>query len=499
MRREIAIGLVTLLAAAKAAAGAGPERWVEAQSTHFVVLSDAGEHEARRLASHFERMHMVFHTLLPAPGDDSDPAIVVIAVKGREDLRTMEPAEYLGEKQMDLAGFFLRAPEKNYILLRLDAREEHAYANVYHEYTHYMVRKADSWLPLWLNEGLAQFYANTDIDDKTARLGQASADQLDFLKRADLLPIATLLAVDRKSPYYHDEQMGSIFYAESWVLTHFLIANDRIQGTHRLHEYEDRLAKGEDAVGAAREAFGDLNQLQQQLSAYVTQRKFLYFMMPATLSAKDAAIEVRPVTEAEADAVRADVLIYTKRTEEAKALAETVLREDPKNALAHETMGMLRANEGDLAGAKALFREAAELDAHNYLARFDYALMALRTGAKGEDAAIESSLEEAIALNPGFAASYDALAMFYASRHRNLDEAHELNVKAVDLEGDKLSYRLNSAEVLVEQRQFTEALRVLEEARRLAKTPEEQNAVANRIARVERIQAAQDKGTGEGG
>ncbi len=66
-----------------------------------------------------------------------------------------------------MAGLFLRAPDRNYILVRLDAQQEHAYGTVYHEYTHYMLRKADTWLPLWLNEGLAQFYENTDIDDKT--------------------------------------------------------------------------------------------------------------------------------------------------------------------------------------------------------------------------------------------------------------------------------------------------------------------------------------------
>jgi tetratricopeptide (TPR) repeat protein len=488
-----------LIAAATNAAGAAPERWVEARSTHFVVLTDASEKNARGLASQFERMHMVFHTLLPTAGDESDPPMTVVAVKDKTGLQALEPVEYLGANQMNLAGCFLRAPDKSYILMRLDAQQEHAYANVYHEYTHYVLRKADAWLPLWLNEGLAQFYQNTDIGEKTVRMGQASAQQLELLGRSELLPIATLLAVDRQSPYYHDEQMGSIFYAESWALTHFLTTSDRIQGTHRMHDYAARLAKGEDAVGAAREAFGDLNRLQQQLSEYVMQRKFMYFMMPATLTAKDAAIEVKPVTDAEADAVRADVMIYTNRREEAQALAETVLREDPANALAHESMGTLRYREGDLSGAKKWYREAEELDARNFLARYYYAMIALRTGAKGEDEAIEASLEESIALNPEFAPSYDTLAMFYASRHRNLDEAHKLNMKAVELEGDRLSYRLNSAEVLAEQRKFADALGMLQDAMRLAKTSEERDTVGRLIARVERYQAAAGKAVGEGG
>ncbi len=91
---------------------------------------------------------------------------------------------------------------------------------MYHEYTHYMLRKADGWLPLWLNEGLAQFYENTDIDAKITWLGETNPQQLMYLKRNDLLPIKTLLTIDARSPYYHDEDKSSIFYSESWAMTH---------------------------------------------------------------------------------------------------------------------------------------------------------------------------------------------------------------------------------------------------------------------------------------
>lgn len=487
-----------LFAGATVASAAAPERWVEARSSHFVVLTNAGEKQAQRVASQFERMHTVFGKLLPADGDDVGPPIVVVAVRDRKGMQALEPAGYLGKDRVDLAGFFVRAPDKNYILVRLDAVEDHAYANVYHEYTHYAMRKADAWLPLWLNEGLAQFYENTDIDDKMVWLGQANADELRFLERNDLLPIATLLKVDRASPYYHDEQKGSMFYAESWALTHFLIASDRIQGTHRMRDYVVRLAHGEDAVSAAQEVFGDLDKLQQGLSDYVLQRKFMYFMMPAKLPAKDAMPEVRPVSTAEADAVRADVLIYTNRSGDAKALAEAALREDPDNALAHEAMGYLRFREGDIVGAKKWFREAMRLDEHSYLAHYYYAMMAMRSGAKDEDEVVEASLRTSIALNAEFAPAYDALAMFYAARHERLGEAHAMNVRAVELEGDRLSYRLNCAEVLLEQRQVAEALNALEDAKRLAKTADDIALVQSRIARVERYQEALMKAVGEG-
>jgi Tfp pilus assembly protein PilF len=497
MRRNFVILILIpmlMVAAGTPAKGSPVDQWVEARSAHFVVLTNSSQKDAVRVASQFERMRMVFRALLPATDDDSSAPIMVLAVKDRKSLQTLEPQAYLAKNQMDLAGFFLRSADKNYILLRLDAQQAHAYSTVYHEYTHYMLRKADNWLPLWMNEGLAQFYENTDIDDKTAWLGEVNPDELQFLKRNDLLPIETLLKVDAKSPYYHDEEKGSVFYAESWALTHYLIVSDRIQGTHRMHDYSELLAKGGDPVTAAQTAFGDLGKLQNGLNEYVMQRKFMYFMMPAQLGAKDATLEVRPVSNEEADAVRADFMLYTGRSDEARALAETVLQRAPENELAHETMGLMRLRVGDVAGAKKWFDAAVALDSKSYLAQYYSAMLALRLGAKDgtkdEDERVEVGLNAAIRLNPEFAPAYDTLAMLYASRHRRLDEAHALNLRAVALEPGRLAYRLNCAEVLAEQRRFEDALAVLREAMHLARTPVEIEAVASRVARVERYQTA---------
>jgi tetratricopeptide (TPR) repeat protein len=468
-----------LIAASLPAAGASMDRWVEARSTHFIVLTDASEKQARRLAGQFERIHLVFHTLLPMAEDDGAAPVRVLAVKDSRAMQALEPEAYLGKGRMELAGLFLRVPDTSYILLRLDAQQQHAYATVYHEYTHSMLRKAEHWLPLWLNEGLAQFYEDTDIDGRTAWLGEADAEKLQLLARNDLLPIETLLKIDARSDYYHDEDKGSIFYAESWALTHFLIVSDRIQGTHRLHDYTERVAGGEDAVAAAREVFGDLAKLQAGLSDYTMQRKFLYFMMPVELSTQDATVEVRGVTAAQADAVRADLMAYTGRVAEARDLDQTVLRDEPSNALAHETMGVLLYRDGDVDGARQWFEQAVALDGNSYRGHYYAGMLAMHAGAKGGDSAIESELKAAIRLNAQFAPAYDAL-----------DEAHELNLRAIAIEPGRLNYRLNCAEVLAQQRRFADSLGVLQEAMRLARSPDEVQAVASRMTWVERSQMA---------
>ena len=463
------------------------EHWLEVQSPHFVVLTDSSEKQGRRIAGQFEQMRSVFHLIMPNAADTGSP-ITVLALKDRNGFQALEPEAYLAKGQLDLAGLFIRAPDKNYILLRLDAQGEHPFAIVYHEYTHLMLSK-DTWLPLWLNEGLAQFYENTDIRDKDVLLGQPSQHAILSLRQQRLLPLTTLLAVDHTSPYYHEEQKGSIFYAESWALTHFIEVSDRQKNTHRLADYARLLINGEDSVTAAQHAFGDLNQLQDVLEAYVQQRMFNSFKMNSGFTADVASFQARPVSIPEADAVRADVLVYDHRTSEAEALLETSLRDDPNNALAHETMGFLKFRERDIPAAKKWYSEAVQLDSHSYLAHYYFAAMTLQSGDRDHDAAVESSLLTSIKLNPAFAPSYDTLAMFYATHAHKFDEAHLLNIKAIQIEPENLAYRLNAANVLTQQGQYLSAISVLKLASGITKNQVEDDMVQSRIREVERLHA----------
>jgi tetratricopeptide (TPR) repeat protein len=465
------------------------DRWVEVRSPHFVVLTDSNEKQGRHVATQFERMRALFHILMPAAADTPGSPIMVLALKDRKAFQALEPEAYLAKGAMDLAGLFSRAPDKNYILLRLDAQGDHPYATVYHEYTHYMLRNASEWIPLWLNEGLAEFYQNTEISDKEVRMGQANLGDIVYLRQNALLPLTTLLKVDATSPYYHEEHKGSVFYAESWALTHYLEITDAQKGTSRLQEYANLLEKKQDSIVAAQQAFGDLKQLQKALDGYVAQASFMEFKMNKAVAVDEAAFQVRTVPTTDVDAVRADVLVCTQRNHDAQALIDAVLQQDPNNALAHETEGYLKFREGDTQAARKWFGEAVKLDSQSYLANYYYGAMSLGSTGSAQDPQIESSLRAAIKLNPQFAPAYDALAMYLSRDPDKGTEAHLLNVQAVMLEPDNLNYRLNAAAVLMNLHQYESAVSVLKSAMKVARTPDQVMAVQMRMDQVERYNA----------
>jgi tetratricopeptide (TPR) repeat protein len=495
---KLIASFLLIVAAAPAPARDKPENWLEVRSQHFTVVTNANEKTGRRVADQFERMRSVFHVAFPHLSIDNGSPIIVLAIRDEKDFRALEPPSYLAKGQLKLGGLFLRAPDKNYVLMRLDAEGEHPYSVIYHEYTHFLLSKSAEWLPLWLNEGLAQFYENTDIHERDVALGQPNFVNLEWLRQNRLLPMATLFTVDTDSPYYHEENKGSIFYAESWALTHYLQVKDSQENTHHLTDYAALLVKRVDPVTAATRAFGGLKQLQSNLEAYIRQGNCnRYFKIPASTGVDDTAFKYRTLTEVQADAVRADFLSYDERGADARPLLDHVLQQDPKNVSAHETMGFLEFRAGRMEEARKWYEKAVKLDSQSYLAHYYFAAISMNTRAsEGDDLQIETSLRAAIKLNPLFAPPFERLASLGVMRRQKLDEAHMMILTAVQLDPENVSYRMTAASVMMQMERNKDAIAVLNEALRIAKSPEDAARVRDYLAHVKAHATAQTEGNG---
>ncbi|MGC1871817.1 MAG: tetratricopeptide repeat protein [Acidobacteriaceae bacterium] len=497
MRRHL-VGLFVMFATVAASAAPAADRWTEIQSPHFVVLTNASEKNGRHIANQLEQMRAVFHSIFPSMASDDDVPMTVFALKDKKSMQALEPAAYLAKGQLDVAGYFQRSPESNYILLRLDAEGEHPFAIVYHEYTHYMLRNTEDWMPSWLSEGMAEFYQNTDIVGKQVLLGQPSVENIRLLRENRLIPVATLLQIDQSSPYYHEQQKGNIFYAESWALTHYLLIRDGENKTHHLEDYGHFMMDGQDSIAAAQEAFGDLTKLDHALDAYVGQLNFMLYKANYVPTGDESTFQAKPIDNADADAIRADVLGLVGRTQEARTLLASVLQQDPNNVKAHETMGFIELRAGNSAAAKKWLGEAIQLNSTNYLAHYYYGFLLMRNDDASDDPAVISSLNQSIALNPHFAPAYDTLAMFYMSREQKLDEAYLQELRACAVDPENLTFRMNAASILADQHKFPSALAVLNAAARMARSSSDKSNVQFRIRQTEAYQAAVERQQKEG-
>lgn len=464
---------------------AGSVPWLEIKSQHFVVLTDGGERQARHTAGQLERMQTAFAKLLPNATVDPGSRTVVLALRDRKGFQSVEPAAYLAKNALDLAGLYMRGEHTNYILLRLDSTGDHPYATVYHEYTHYMTRHAE-FLPVWLSEGLAQFYQNTDFGDHSVKVGQPDSNEILFLREKQLLPLSTLLTVDANSPYYHEEDKGNIFYAESWALTHYLFLGDFGKPESRLHLYARYLQAGESSLVAAQHAFGDLAKLQAALQTYINSGEYQSLSMPLENGVDERQFKLEPVSMTEVDALRADVLARSGRTGEAEALDRAVLAQAPESAQAHESMGMIELQEGHTDQARKWFREAAALHSDDFLTFYYAGALGLR-GEPSELAEAATALHECLRLNPAFAPAMVSLSEVEV-RQGNLDEAMRLALSAVQSDPRNIAFRLNASEVRMARKELTAAVSVLETTAKLAQKPEEKARVEARLAEVRSYQ-----------
>ena len=134
---------------------------------------------------------------------------------------------------MKPAGVFLSGPERHYVALRLDIQGPIPYRTLYHEYFHLLQRINHPRVPLWLSEGLAEFYAHTRISEEGIALGLPSQAHVSRLRSEKMLPLKTLFRVDRGSEHYNEAEKASIFYSQAWALTHYLMTAGRGEDSRR--------------------------------------------------------------------------------------------------------------------------------------------------------------------------------------------------------------------------------------------------------------------------
>ena len=440
------------------------EAWVEVRSPNFIILSNAGEKQARRTAIQFEQIHTLFREGLAVAQGHPSPVITIFALKDEKSLSELLP-DYWTKGHMHPSGVFAYRMYQYYAAVNLEAQGTNPFATMYHEYYHSLTMPYFPELPVWLSEGLADFFGESQVNGNVATMGVADPALIEELRHNKLIPLDVLFHVDASSPYYNEENKVSVFYAESWALTHYLMIGDKQTHRQMLLDYASALASGSSPDQAAAKAFGDLKKLQDDLSRYIGKFSFSYFQMKAPAELAPAELHVRELTDAEEEANRGGFFAVRRRPE-AKQILQNAVNLDPKLALAHQNLGIEEYFEGNRDSALTSISEAERLDPKNGLARYLRAYLTF-FGAGGfpQDSQIEEDLRQSVALKPDFAPANALLGLYLSSRRQNADEALAYAKKAVSLEPGNTEFIYDLAQVLAQMQRFDEAQYVAERAR----------------------------------
>lgn len=476
LRLLLTAALSGILLGSCAVSASAKESWVEVRSPNFTVLSNAGEKEARRIADQFEQFREVFHATLPQFRVDLGKPLIIFAVKDEDSLKLLLPAFWETKGHVHPAGIYSPGEESHLVAVRTNLEGEIPYEIVYHEYTHAIMDLNVRGLPVWLGEGLAEFYGHSVIHEKDIEVGKIASYHLQILQTNRLIPIEALLTADHHSPFYNENNRASVFYAESWAIVHYLMMDPDARKRQLFGKFLSAWDASGDQVQAAQSAFGDLKSFSKAMESYARQNMFYVGRLKTSIHGDPKSYAGRELPPAELAARRAFLYVHTQRFNEARASVEEALQADPKSALAYEARGLQAYAQQDFSGAEASFSRAIDLNSSSYFAYFFDAQARMRRGAlAAEDrAASIASLERAVAMNPQFAPAYSALASFYSAQPETYEKALQAGVKSVKLEPGNLIYAVNYCYILLNMGKTADARKLHERILKAAKTPAEQ-------------------------
>ncbi len=444
--RCTSLTLVPLLwtLAAGGARAEGPP-WTLVKSPNFEVISDAKESEARRVAWQFEQIRAIFAQQWPWARLSSGRPFVILAARDENSLKQLLPEFWEAKGRARPAGYFQGGDERSYAVLRVDAtgsaEEGDYYRNPYHvihhEYVHLLVNLNFEKMPVWMNEGLAEYWGDTVVEAGHVSKGLPIPGHLWLLQSRALIPTDTLLNVEVGSPHYNEQDKASIFYAQSWALVHYLFFGVEGEGKGALNRLAGALKKGVPPKEAMSQTLPAPAVMGKALDTYIHHRAFNYHRVAAPLLPETMKTYVaRPLSEAASRAARGAFLAHSGRAAEGRALIDEALRLDPNLAEAHEAAGLLALRERRLADARASFTRAADLDPDDFHNQYMKGHFLLTGGATDASALAEAeaALLKAAQLNHDFAPAYSALVLVATQRGATLDQTEPLARRAIALE-----------------------------------------------------------------
>jgi tetratricopeptide (TPR) repeat protein len=414
MRRNLSLPLV--LAAFLMLCGnhaLARDRWIKIQSKNFTLIGNASEGDMRKIALKLEAFRETLSLMFPNAKVSTHIPTRVVLFKSDDAFRPFK-LRYKGKIQENVGGYFLQRERLNYIVLATDKRTIDPYEVIFHEYEHFVLENNQLHLPPWLDEGLAEFYSSFEMsdDNQKFKLGLPLAPQLLFLRDHTILPLKTLLLVDRKSPYYNEETKASVFYSESWALVHYLMLGNDQKRQAQLVRYMDLVSAGAPVDESFQKAFlVDYKTIEDELRAYILRAAFP--LLTGTFHNQvsfDKDMQSTELSDAEALYYQGDLLLNIEQVPEAAALLEKSSTLDAKFAPSRISLGVVRMIQDKGAEAEKLFQSAIEIDPANYLAHYHYAVKLVRDGHY--EAGIKE-YKQAISLKADDAGSYSQLGYAY--------------------------------------------------------------------------------------
>lgn len=212
--------------------------WVRMTSPRFDVISSAGNDRTRELVKDIE-------TLANALGSpNTSRATLFLFAKRRESQPYFDLL--FAKEGANSTGAYVRHDGGGTMFID-GSRGRRIERTAMHELIHDLLRQHDVAPPLWLEEGLAEYFSSAIIDDARVVAGDPIREHDQFFKQRSMMPIEQLFAIKAESA----AAASTAFYAQSWAAVEWLMYVDDKKFFPFLHD----VARGTDVATAMKKHY----------------------------------------------------------------------------------------------------------------------------------------------------------------------------------------------------------------------------------------------------
>jgi Flp pilus assembly protein TadD len=368
--------------------------WAGISTPQFVLVTTDRQERGREFLERLEVARQFFEKTGWAKRN-SDQRVTILAFNSDKEYYAyhFNPSAY---------AFYQLTPRGDYVVMRDLAREHFSVA--IHEYTHAVVEHSGLNLPLWLNEGLADFYSTIESRRTKVLLGAPPPGREEILRSRRWMDWATLTSVDQNSPYYQQPEKMLLFYSQSWALVHMLALDPAYaDGFPRLIKAVSDGASPDAALLAVYRK--TLEQVGGELIAYASANRLRAHLLD--VDARPTAFEEQALAEPgkHAGFALAEVLsAHPETASTAKALLAQLNAKYPGDPRSEESLGDLAMRAGSEQEAALHLSRAVNSNTQNPEALFRLAFLKIQRD--GPSAEATDLLQRVLALDD---TNYNAL------------------------------------------------------------------------------------------
>lgn len=467
-RNIVRLVAVTVALALASVAQAAPA-WLKAETPRFTIYSMGSERDLRNYAERVELMDAVFWEVYGLQRPPPSPRkLPIYLVDKPATLRQVAP--FLND---NVVGFY--SSGRDAVFAMGLAQDGNDYV-LLHEYAHHlMLQNFPYGYPAWLVEGYAEYFMGTTIEDSSIKVGFAPRGRSYELNSQLWFPWETILT---KRVSDIPPGRASLFYAQSWLLTHYLMSNP--ERSKQLQAYLTAVGQGQESVAAMEAATGMKTEAWDRRLRTYGGGQMPYMQFKKSQFEKTTA-EISRLPAGAADLLLDDHHVRSEVADEKKAPLLASIREKaaryPDDAFAQLALARaeIRIGDAEAGGSRLKTYMTAHPNDVEALALEADRLMDLgdKTPARQAELYTQAGniLVAAFRLNPS---RYQTLAAFARSRRGEAnypsDNTMTALLTALKLAPQVSENRLLAAEGLIKRSRQRDAIMVLSP---LANSPHE--------------------------